>query len=213
MQKCANGFMPQVSLQELVAAVKAGDRLASFPTDTVPALAARPDRAALIFEAKQRRLDKPLILMAATAQELWEYVQGSEAERSQWEKLTQRHWPGALTLVLPAGERVPPALNPLNPTTLGVRVPNHAIAQAILAATGPLATTSANLSGAPALQNMADIEAQFPTVLTLTADALATISPTAPTVAASGVPSTVVRWTGSTWEVLRQGAITLEQTL
>lgn len=56
---------------------------------------------------------------------------------------------GALTLVLPASDKVPRVMNPQDPTTIGIRVPNHPIARAILAQTGPMATTSVNVSGKP----------------------------------------------------------------
>lgn len=190
-----------------------GQDLISFPTDTVPALAVRPDRASLIFAVKQRSLDKPLILMAAEVKDLWAYVKGSLEERQIWQQVADRYLPGALTLVLPASDRVAPELNPKDPSTIGVRVPNHAIAQAILSRTGPLATTSANLSGQPALQTMTEIEAQFPQVLTLSPAELQTLQPTGlPPQSSfpSGVPSTVVRWTQSGWEVVRQGTIVLD---
>ena len=107
--------------------------------------------------------------------------------------------------------------------TIGLRVPNQAIAQQILQQTGPLATTSANRSGQPPLQTMAEIEAQFPDVLILQpsqpesldslnselANTLA-VPETAATKSVLGVPSTVAKWTGSSWTILRQGAVKLE---
>lgn len=201
--------MPQVSLPVLAAKARSGECMISFPTDTVPALSARPDCADLIFVAKQRQLEKPLILMAATIAELWSYVTGSPAERQVWQQVADRHLPGALTLVLPASDRVPPTMNPKQPSTIGVRVSNHPIAIAILAQTGPLATTSANRSGQPALQTMAEIAIAFPQVFTLLpseASALTADKPISP----SGLPSTVIRWTGNGWEMLRQGAVWLE---
>lgn len=196
--------MPQVSLETLVTSVQAGTHLASFPTDTVPALAARPDRADLIFTAKQRSFDKPLILMASEVDELWRYVQASDRELEIWSAIAQQYWPGALTLVLPANDRVPAGMNPKDPTTIGVRVPNHAIARQILAQTGALATTSANRSGQPALLTMEAIAAEFPEVLRLPFETVAAqLEPR------SGVPSTVVKWTGAGWQVLRQGAVQL----
>jgi L-threonylcarbamoyladenylate synthase len=205
--------MPQVLFDDLVFGVRSGD-LISFPTDTVPALAVRPDRAELIFIAKQRNLDKPLILMASDVNQLWNYVTGTEAEQQAWQELAQRYLPGALTLVLPASDRVPPTLNPKDPTSIGVRVPNHAIARAILAQTGPLATTSVNRSGEPPLQTMHEINQQFPDVLTLAASEYAAFMPATAALLnqTSGIPSTVVRWTGRAWEVLRQGAIALEDS-
>lgn len=195
--------MAQVSITDLVAGVRSGC-LVSFPTDTVPALAVRPDRAELIFAAKQRSQNKSLILMGATSADLWSFVTGSSDELQIWQQVASSYWPGALTLVLPASACVPPAMNPTDPTTIGLRVPKCAIAYSILSQTGPLATTSANLSGQLPLQTMADITAQFPDVLTLLATELAAVNP------GIGVPSTVAKWTGSGWEILRQGAVKLE---
>ncbi|MEH2207987.1 MAG: L-threonylcarbamoyladenylate synthase [Nostoc sp.] len=195
--------MTQVSLINLIAGARAG-LLVSFPTDTVPALAAMPEKAALIFAAKQRSQDKPLILMAASAEDLWPYVKGSENEYKIWQKLADKYWPGGLTLVLPASERLPKVMNPIDPTTIGIRVPNSAIAQTILAQTGPLATTSANFSGQPPLQTMTEIETQFPQVLTLATTEYQSEIP------GMGIPSTVAKWTGINWQILRQGAIELD---
>ncbi|MEG4106666.1 L-threonylcarbamoyladenylate synthase [Microcoleus sp. S13_C5] len=195
--------MAQVSIDSLIQGAISGNHIVSFPTDTVPALAARPDRSELIFAAKRRSQDKPLILMAASAQALWPYVQGSPAELNLWQQVAESYWPGALTLVLPASAKVPAALNPIDRTTIGVRVPNLPLALKILEQTGPLATTSANLSGQPPLESVAEIEAQFPEVLTLVPSEL-----TATT--ASSLPSTVAKWSGGDWEILRQGTIELE---
>ncbi|MBW4685281.1 MAG: L-threonylcarbamoyladenylate synthase [Komarekiella atlantica HA4396-MV6] len=190
------------SLETLIAGARAG-LLVSFPTDTVPALAAVPERAELIFAAKQRSQDKPLILMAASAEDLWPYVKGSETEYKIWQEIVDKYWPGALTLVLAASERVPKVMNPIDPTTIGIRVPKSAIAQAILKQTGPLATTSANLSGQPPLKTMAEIEATFSQVLVATTECQDEIP-------GIGVPSTVAKWTGIDWQILRQGAVKLD---
>jgi L-threonylcarbamoyladenylate synthase len=106
--------MTQVSRENLIAGARAG-LLVSFPTDTVPALAAVPEKAALIFAAKQRSQDKPLILMAASAEDLWPYVKGSEGEYKIWQEVADRYWPGALTLVLAASDCVPKVMNPIDP--------------------------------------------------------------------------------------------------
>ena len=180
-------------------------KIVSFPTDTVPALAAKPDRADLIFAAKGRSQDKPLILMGATAESLWPYVCGSDEELNLWQGLAEEYWPGPLTLVLPAGEILPRVMNPVNPTTIGIRVPNCDVAREIMAKTGPLATTSANLSGQPPLERMVEINDQFPDVLVLG------LSESEEMMFGSGVPSTVARWNRSVgWEILRQGAVKLE---
>jgi L-threonylcarbamoyladenylate synthase len=195
--------MVQVAIAALVAGVRSGDWLVSFPTDTVPALATRPDQAELIFAVKQRQPDKPLILMAATPEALWPYVQGSLQEQEIWQQVAQHYWPGALTLVLPASDRVPTAMNPLEATTIGLRVPNWATARTLLQQTGPLATTSVNLSGQPPLENLIDIQAQFPQVYTPTAEQWLLPSNLERT------PSTVIKWTGLDWQMLRQGQVIL----
>ncbi len=189
--------MPQVSLDRIVVAAKTGN-LISFPTDTVPALATLPESAQLIFQAKQRSQDKPLILMVGRVVDLWRYVEGTEREIEIWQAVADRYLPGALTLVLPASDRIPAVMNPLKNQTIGLRVTDCEIARSILLQTGALATTSANLSGAPPLLTMAEISDRFPQVFTLDIDL------NTPT---SGQPSTVIKWDNSSWKLLRQGAV------
>ncbi len=205
--------MPAVSLSELIAAARDGSYLVSFPTDTVPALAARPASAGMIFAAKQRSETKPLILMGASAEDLWPYVQGSSEDLTVWQQVADCYWGGALTLVLPASDRLPRQMNPTDPTSIGIRVPDSAIARHILAQTGPLATTSVNRSGESPLTTIPEINAGFPEVLTLSVEELAELQqqlePEKVGAVASGVPSTVVRWIRNGWEVLRQGSVDL----
>ncbi|MBD2234319.1 L-threonylcarbamoyladenylate synthase [Phormidium tenue] len=209
--------MPQVGLQELVAAVQAGE-LVSFPTDTVPALAARPEAGDRIYTAKERSPDKPLILMGASLDDLRPYITGTDDDLAQWSAIAAQYWPGALTLVLPASDRLPPTMNPQQTGTVGLRIPNHPLARHLLGHTGPLATTSANRSGQPPLETMTAIEASFPQVFTLDQATQAEIYallqaeiPTPDQPQGSGLPSTVVCWQGGGWRVLRSGAIALPQ--
>jgi L-threonylcarbamoyladenylate synthase len=195
--------MTQVSIAELVAGARIG-KVISFPTDTVPALAAKPENAELIFKVKQRSMNKPLILMAAASEQIWDFVEGSEEEYAIWQGVAKKYWGGALTLVLPASRKVPSCMNPNDPNTIGVRVPRSDIACSILAQTGPLATTSANLSGKPPLQTIAEIETEFPDILTLATTAYDSKAP------AMGIPSTVAKWDGREWQILRQGAVNLD---
>jgi L-threonylcarbamoyladenylate synthase len=194
--------MPLVTQAELIKNAIAG-KVVSFPTDTVPALAVLPEKADLIFDLKQRSTDKPLILMAATIDEIWDYVLGTPEERAIWQAIAERYWPGQLTLVLPTSDRVPPGMNPLNSGTIGIRIPDSAIALEILAQTGPLATTSANLSGQPPLVQMSAIAQIFPSVATLNCDNLEGVQ-------AIGKPSTVIQWTGQGWQTLRLGDLVFE---
>jgi L-threonylcarbamoyladenylate synthase len=199
--------MPAVSFAEFITQIQTG-AIGSFPTDTVPALAAAPNAAAAIYQLKQRPLDKPLILMAAEIDDVWDYLSGSVVDRASWRSLMQDYWPGALTLVLPASDRVPPAMQ--SPGTIGVRIPNHDLARAILRHTGPLATTSANLAGQPALLDMGTIGQTFPSVLQLAADEALSIAPDR--ASGSGTASTIVQWQGNHWQILRQGAVILPAT-
>lgn len=192
--------MPLVTRVEAIAGAIAGD-LVSFPTDTVPALAAKPERAEAIYLAKQRAANKPLILMGADPEDLWIYARGSDREFEQWQQVARQHWPGALTLVVPASARVPPEVNGGAPT-IGLRVPASDVARSLLAETGPLATTSANRSGEPPLTTPSAIASSFPEALVLNV----------PVGSYSGVPSTVARWTGQHWEILRQGAVQLTRS-
>ncbi|MGK7916396.1 MAG: L-threonylcarbamoyladenylate synthase, partial [Prochloraceae cyanobacterium] len=140
-------------------------RVISFPTDTVPALAVKPEFAQVLFELKQRPPTKPLILMGSAIADLLPYISGTAAEIQLWQDLAAQYFPGALTLVLPASDAVPPVMNPTNSQTIGIRIPNHPIALSILEETGVLATTSANISGQPPLLTMGEIATTFPQVL------------------------------------------------
>jgi L-threonylcarbamoyladenylate synthase len=187
--------VPQVSLDRLIIAAQTGN-LISFPTDTVPALATLPIHAELIFQTKQRSQDKPLILMVGEVADLWQFTKGTQREIEIWQAVADRYLPGALTMVLPAADLLPAVMNPLGNQTIGLRVPDSSIARSILAQTGALATTSANLSGAPPLLTMAEISNNFSQVFTLDLDL--------PTL---GQPSTVIEWDNASWKLLRQGAI------
>ena len=109
--------MAQVSIDRLIAIAKSGS-LISFPTDTVPALATLPASAGLIFAAKQRSQDKPLILMVGEIADLWQFTTGTEREIEIWQAVADRYLPGALTLVLPASDLIPAVMNPLKNHTI-----------------------------------------------------------------------------------------------
>lgn len=112
--------------------------MVAFPTDTVYGLAALPSAVEKIYAAKERPADKQLIAMAAEPADFEALVEISARAR----ELMARHWPGALTLVLPTRSGEPP--------TLGVRVPAHPLALELLRAVGePVLTTSANRSQEP----------------------------------------------------------------
>ena len=176
-----------------------GGGAALLPTDTLPALAASPDHAAQIWTLKQRPQDKPLILMAAQADQLLALT--TEDARVDAEPLARSFWPGALTLVLTVEGCLTQSLNP-GQGTLGMRIPACDVTRALLTQSGPLATTSANLSGAPPTQSAAEAAFAFPD--------LPLLAPL-PWPDPSGLASTVIAWTSSgCWQLLRQGAVMVD---
>ncbi len=190
--------MALVSLAALIAGARSG-ALVSFPTDTVPALAVRPDRASDIFRLKQRSPDKPLVLMAANWRELSPFIDVENEALKNWQQVAQKYFPGALTLVLPASDRG--CMLNQGFRTLGVRIPDSKIAIAILQQTGAMLTTSANKSKQPPLRKMLEIAESFPRVLTL-GEAISIDERLG-----SGLPSTVIEWVAGDWLVHRQGAV------
>ena len=189
--------LPSAAMAEHLLAGGAG----VMPTDTLPALVASPAYAAQLWMLKQRPEDKPLILMAATADALLGLV-APEAQLAA-RSLTKHHWPGALTLVMPVAldddaQAIRACLNP-GSATLGFRVPASIQARDLLSRTGPLATTSANPSGEVAALNADQARCYFPRVPVL--EPLTWPQPL-------GVASTVLAWTGGErWQILRQGAV------
>ena len=165
-----------------------------FPTDTLPALGVLPEFARKLWEIKKRPLNKPLILMASNEDELFKYV--LDGAREDAYAMAKKYWPGALTMVFPAAGEEVSSLNQ-NSNTIGMRVPGNSSAIELLIETGPLATTSANLSGEkPVLKPMEVIE-NFPQIPVL--DPIKWQSP-------SGVASTVIAWNKpGEWTLLRRG--------
>lgn len=184
-----------LSSEQLASHLLAGGA-AVIPTDTVPGLAIAPPHADAIWRLKRRPADKPLILMGASVEVLLHHVQ--TACRDDARRLAEQHWPGALTLVLPAHGDVLEALNP-GGTCLGLRIPNCDQSRELLQRTGPLATSSANPSGDPAAMTPEQAAVYFPDLPQLGPQ------PWSPS---SGQASTVVSWTSSgRWNVVRRGAV------
>jgi L-threonylcarbamoyladenylate synthase len=134
-------------IQDAAAAIRAGG-LVAMPTETVYGLAADAtnDRAvAKIFEAKGRPQFNPLIIHVASAEMAKRYVEAPPLA----ERLMQEFWPGPLTLVLPRRKDSDISLLvSAGLDTIGVRMPKHDLARALIDAAGrPLAAPSANRSG------------------------------------------------------------------
>ena len=170
--------------------------MALFPTDTLPALAAKPQHAHQLWKLKRRPIDKPLILMGSESDQLFECVLPLAIDDAS--QMANTYWPGPLTLVLPVKDSLADFLNPTG-RTLGMRVPASEIARSLLAKSGPLATTSANLSGCPPACNAEQAANYFP--------GLPLLGPI-PWPKGSGLASTVIFWQGpGNWQILRRGAV------
>ncbi len=140
-----------------VETARAGGIIA-FPTDTLFGVAVdgrNPEAVQRVFQVKRRPLDKPLPLL------LGDGAAASELVREQYllpsvRRLMQRYWPGALTIVLPAKPGLVEGTHQSGKVAL--RVPNHPVALAVLRAFGgPLATTSANISGMEGARNHEEV--------------------------------------------------------
>ncbi len=146
-------------LSEAAAAVRRGE-LIVLPTDTVYGIGTRPDdpaATARLFEAKRRPRDLELPVLVATAAA----ARAVAAFDERAERLASALWPGPLTLVLPRSSGASGWHLGGDPLTVGVRVPHHPLALAVLADTGPLAVTSANLSGRPPAETCDELQALF----------------------------------------------------
>lgn len=134
-------------IDAVVGALRRGG-LVVIPTDTVYGVAALPKaRGAVvaIFAAKDRPMDRPIPILGAGVDDLSE-VAGFDANA---QTLARRFWPGPLTLVLPRSASWPFYLGGDSTDSVAVRAPAHDVARNVLTHTGPLAVTSANLSGEP----------------------------------------------------------------
>ena len=184
----------QFQISDLASKLKKGS-LALFPTDTLPALCSYPQFSEKIWTIKKRPSTKPLILMGGCLDDLFEFVKPSAIEDGL--KLATNYWPGALTIVLPT---IGNLSKNLNSNSLGLRIPALKLARDLLMETGPLATTSANISGQPPVKDALEASIQFPGIPRLAP---------VPWPKSSGIASTVVEWKEGEWNLLRSGSVVL----
>ena len=171
-----------------------------FPTDTLPAIGCLPKFSNIIYEFKKRDRDKPLILMGSEHKHLIDYVH--ESAKKDYENIASKYWPGALTVVVPASEKQTSILTS-NDLTLGLRVPNSYIAQSLLRETGPLLTSSANISGFNSATTSEGIALDFPS--------LSILGPV-PWEKSSGKASTIIAWQKSKdWRLVREGEVFVKE--
>ena len=171
-----------------------------FPTDTLPAIGCLPKFSNTIYKFKKRDRDKPLILMGSEFKQLIDYVH--ESAKKDYENIASKYWPGALTIVIPASENQTSNITSSD-LTLGLRIPNSYLAQSLMRETGPLLTSSANISGFKGSNTVEGIALDFPSVKIL--------GPI-PWEKRSGKASTIIFWKKSgDWRLIREGEVLVRE--
>lgn len=187
------------SITTAISLLKQGEIIA-FPTDTVYGLGAdafNEEAILKLFEAKGREYNKAIAILVGSYKQLQLLTEHINA---QAESLISEFWPGGLTVIVEKKAGLPISLSPTN--TIGIRMPDHPVAIKLLEEFGPLATTSANLSGGKNPQNAAEVLGQLNERIPLILDG----GP-----CQGGIPSTIVDCTASPVKILRQGAITSDR--
>jgi len=169
-----------------------------FQTDTLPAIACLPKFPEIIYKIKKRDINKPLILMGAENCQFNDFVHQSALEDFKY--MASNYWPGPLTIIVPISEDSKKLSTNRN-FTIGLRIPNSKIAKFLMKESGPLFTSSANLSGFPTGTNAKDISIDLPDV-----DILGPI----PWEKCSGKASTIISWVNKgKWEIIREGQVSI----
>jgi L-threonylcarbamoyladenylate synthase len=176
--------------------------LVAFPTDTVYGVGALVfDEQAVksIYIAKERPAEKAIPVLIGDAVDL---NQVAEEIPKSAAKLIARFWPGPLTVLVPKRPSLPQVVSATS--TVGVRIPDHEIARALLRLTGPMAVTSANISSQPSPTTAEEVYEQLGSRISMVIDGGRT---------PGGVPSTLVDCTGDEIQILREGPISWQQLL
>ena len=187
------------ALDKAIQTINSGG-IVAFPTDTVYGIGTGAfDRMGIqkLFENKKRDVTKAIAILLSDISQL-SLVCSSPGKYA--ELLGKTFWPGALTLVVPRHPSVPEIISPL--PTIGVRIPDHVFAQSLIRVCGPLAVTSANISGQPSPTNAQEVLHQLDGIVDLVIDGGQS---------KIGISSTVVDCTGPDFQILRVGSITEEQ--
>ena len=190
--------MTDVVNEDAAVALLAAGKVVAVPTDTVygvGASLAHPAAVEALFALKRRPGSVALPILVASIEQI-EALGASWPERAR--QLASSFWPGALTIVVPG----PPGLASVvggSSQTAGFRIPNDAQLRGVLARSGALAVTSANEHGGPPCQSAAQVRSAF-----AGHDGLAGVVDGG---TRNGRVSTVVEISGSTWRILREGAV------
>ena len=194
-------IIPASEIQSALEVLQGGG-IVAFPTDTVYGLGALAfDNTAIesIYTAKDRPLEKAIPILIADVDDL-EKVTANVPSMALL--FASRFWPGPLTCIVPKKQTLPLAVSATS--TVAVRIPDHMDARALLRAAGPMAVTSANISGQPSPSTAEEVYDQLNGRIPLILDGGKT---------PGGVPSTLVDCTGEKPVILREGPITLAKLL
>lgn len=187
-------------IAEAVDAVRGG-RLVVLPTDTVYGLgcdAFNNDAVASLLVTKRRGPDMPVPVLVGS----WDTIQGLVREYSpQAKALVEAFWPGGLSIVVPEAPSLPWNLGDTRGTVM-LRMPLHPVAIELLRQTGPMAVSSANLSGQAPPTTAVNAKQQLGSAVPVYLD-----GGTSPV----GEPSSIVDLAGPTPRLLREGAVTVER--
>lgn len=174
----------------------------AFPTDTVyglGALAFNNPAIESLYIAKDRPIEKSIPILIGDLSDL-DKVGMDISDMAL--RFAARFWPGPLTCVVPKQPTLPLAVSATS--TVAVRIPDHPDALALLRAAGPMAVTSANLSGQASPNTALEVYDQLKGRIPLILDGGQT---------PGGIPSTVVDCTGEQPVILREGPLTLNNLL
>lgn len=181
-------------------AVRAG-RCVVLPTDTVYGIgcdAFNNDAVATLLATKHRGPDMPVPVLVGS----WVTIQGLVREFTETAKtLVEAFWPGGLSIVVPEAPSLPWNLGDTRGTVL-LRMPNQPLALELLQETGPMAVSSANISGNPPATTATEARQQFGDAVGIYLDG---------GTAEVGEPSTIIDLSGPAPVILREGAITAER--
>lgn len=173
-----------------------------FPTDTIYGLAAKFDNLSAIqriYTVKDRDQTKALAVLVGNISQVEEV---SDEIPLIAKKLMEKFWPGALTIVLQKSNKIVTPLSQDN--SIGIRIPDDRFVRLLSENIGPLATTSANISGLPSTTNVSEVLAQLRDLVDLIVDGGE--SP-------GGAASTVVDCRKNLIELLREGPISKQDLL
>lgn len=172
-------------------------QIAVIPTDTVyglAAYAANINAVANLYQLKKRE-NKPGTILAASAQQLVEL-----GLKERYLKPVAHYWPGAISVVIPVGFDMP--YLHLGKMSLAVRIPSDKNLLDLLQKTGPLLTSSANLPGEEPIGTIAEAKAIFGDKVDVYVDGGDLTG---------RQPSTVIRVIDDAIEILRNGAVTIDE--